>query len=176
MKHIHDLGFIHLDLKPANVLITFEGVLKIADFGMATRWPAKAGIEGEGDREYIGPEILMGRYDKPADVFALGDYQPLEVSGPHRDHIIAFARRRGKSAVIVAAGRWFAPFTQGGRSWPKAEAFDATINVTGFAVEGDADSGTEIRVSSLFQALPAAVLKANVLGAARPARRKITTA
>ena len=39
---------------------------------MATKWPAKAGIEGEGDREYIGPEILMGRYDKPADVFALG--------------------------------------------------------------------------------------------------------
>ncbi len=39
---------------------------------MATKWPARAGIEGEGDREYIGPEILMGRYDKPADVFALG--------------------------------------------------------------------------------------------------------
>jgi mitosis inhibitor protein kinase SWE1 len=72
LKHIHDTGFIHLDLKPANILITFEGVLKIADFGMATRWPAKAGIEGEGDREYIGPEILMGRYDKPADIFALG--------------------------------------------------------------------------------------------------------
>ena len=59
-------------MKPANILITFEGVLKIADFGMATRWPAAAGIEGEGDREYIGPEILMGRYDKPADIFALG--------------------------------------------------------------------------------------------------------
>lgn len=72
LQHIHDSGFIHLDLKPANVLITFEGVLKIGDFGMATKWPAKAGIEGEGDREYIGPEILMGRYDKPADVFALG--------------------------------------------------------------------------------------------------------
>lgn len=39
---------------------------------MATSWPAPAGIEGEGDREYIGPEILEGRYDKPADVFALG--------------------------------------------------------------------------------------------------------
>jgi mitosis inhibitor protein kinase SWE1 len=72
LRHIHESGFIHLDLKPANVLITFEGVLKIADFGMATRWPAKAGIEGEGDREYIGPEILMGQYDKPADIFALG--------------------------------------------------------------------------------------------------------
>lgn len=72
MKHIHDQGFIHLDLKPANILVTFEGVLKIADFGMATRWPAEVGIEGEGDREYIGPEILMGRYDKPADIFSLG--------------------------------------------------------------------------------------------------------
>ena len=72
VRHIHDAGFIHLDLKPANVLISFEGVLKIGDFGMATRWPARAGIEGEGDREYIGPEILMGRYDKPADIFALG--------------------------------------------------------------------------------------------------------
>lgn len=72
LKHIHDMGFIHLDLKPANILITFEGVLKIGDFGMATKWPAKSGIEGEGDREYIGPEILMGLYDKPADVFALG--------------------------------------------------------------------------------------------------------
>ncbi|KAL4792900.1 hypothetical protein BDV19DRAFT_391721 [Aspergillus venezuelensis] len=72
LKHIHDSGFIHLDLKPANILVTFEGVLKIADFGMATRWPAEEGIEGEGDREYIGPEILMGRYDKPADIFSLG--------------------------------------------------------------------------------------------------------
>jgi mitosis inhibitor protein kinase SWE1 len=72
LQHIHDAGFIHLDLKPANILITFEGVLKIGDFGMAARWPARAGIEGEGDREYIGPEILMGKYDKPADVFALG--------------------------------------------------------------------------------------------------------
>ncbi|KAL4916899.1 hypothetical protein BDW62DRAFT_92707 [Aspergillus aurantiobrunneus] len=72
LKHIHDSGFIHLDLKPANILVTFEGVLKIADFGMATRWPAEDGIEGEGDREYIGPEILMGRYDKPADIFSLG--------------------------------------------------------------------------------------------------------
>ncbi|KAI1929390.1 mitosis inhibitor protein kinase swe1 [Ophidiomyces ophidiicola] len=72
LKCVHDSGFIHLDLKPANILITFEGVLKIADFGMAACWPAADGIEGEGDREYIGPEILQGRYDKPADIFALG--------------------------------------------------------------------------------------------------------
>ncbi|RKF58680.1 putative protein kinase [Erysiphe neolycopersici] len=80
LKHIHDFGFIHLDLKPANVLITFEGILKIADFGIATSWPAQPGIEGEGDREYIGPEILEGIYDKPADVFSLG-LMMLEIAG-----------------------------------------------------------------------------------------------
>lgn len=46
--------------------------MKIADFGMASPWPAQPGIEGEGDREYIGPEILKGQFDKPADIFALG--------------------------------------------------------------------------------------------------------
>ena len=47
---------------------------------MATSWPAQPGIEGEGDREYIGPEILMGQYDKPADVFSLGLIM-LEIAG-----------------------------------------------------------------------------------------------
>ncbi|KAL8721297.1 MAG: hypothetical protein Q9225_002001 [Loekoesia sp. 1 TL-2023] len=80
LKHVHDSGFIHLDLKPANILVTFEGVLKIADFGMAARWPASPGIDGEGDREYIGPEILRGQFDKPGDVFALGLIM-LEIAG-----------------------------------------------------------------------------------------------
>ena len=44
-----------------------------------------------------------------AEVFTDGDYQPLEVSGPHRDHVIAFARRRGRDAAIVAVARSFAP-------------------------------------------------------------------
>ncbi|KAL7271286.1 mitosis inhibitor protein kinase swe1 [Rhizina undulata] len=73
LQHIHDSGFIHLDLKPANVLITFDGTLKISDFGMATRWPASSELEREGDREYIAPEVLQRhQYDKPVDIFALG--------------------------------------------------------------------------------------------------------
>ncbi|OLL22103.1 Mitosis inhibitor protein kinase wee1 [Neolecta irregularis DAH-3] len=73
LQHIHDNGVIHLDLKPANIFITFEGTLKIGDFGMATKWPAPRNIEREGDREYIAPEILScQQYDKPADIFSLG--------------------------------------------------------------------------------------------------------
>jgi mitosis inhibitor protein kinase SWE1 len=60
-------------MKPANVFITFEGTLKIGDFGMATTLPVPPGLEREGDREYIAPEILeLQQYGKPADVFSLG--------------------------------------------------------------------------------------------------------
>ncbi|TEA21930.1 Mitosis inhibitor protein kinase wee1 [Colletotrichum sidae] len=72
LQSIHEAGFIHLDLKPANILITFEGILKIGDFGLATEWPAAKGVDAEGDREYIGPEILRGDFNKPADMFSLG--------------------------------------------------------------------------------------------------------
>lgn len=39
---------------------------------MATSWPVGKDIDGEGDRHYLAPEALCGRYDKPCDIFALG--------------------------------------------------------------------------------------------------------
>lgn len=36
ISHIHGHNYLHLDLKPSNVLITSAGSLKIADFGMST--------------------------------------------------------------------------------------------------------------------------------------------
>lgn len=73
LSFIHERGFLHLDLKPANIFISFEGVLKIGDFGMSVQWPAPAHIEREGDREYIAPEVIsFCRYDKPVDIFSLG--------------------------------------------------------------------------------------------------------
>ncbi|EPS37881.1 hypothetical protein H072_8392 [Dactylellina haptotyla CBS 200.50] len=73
MDYIHEMGFLHLDLKPSNVLISYDGTLKIADFGMATKYPASRSLEREGDREYLAPEVLQRhQYDRPADIFSLG--------------------------------------------------------------------------------------------------------
>ncbi|MBR0714807.1 malto-oligosyltrehalose synthase [Bradyrhizobium liaoningense] len=104
------------------------------------------------------------------DVFALGDYQPLEVSGPHSDHVIAFARRHGRDAAIIVAGRLFGPLTQGGREWPDAKTLDAAVNVKGYAIDGV--DGHELPTSQAFRDLPAAVLRARTATASKPVRRR----
>jgi (1->4)-alpha-D-glucan 1-alpha-D-glucosylmutase len=109
-----------------------------------------------------------------ADVFAHGDYQPLEIAGPHRDHVIAFVRRHGRDAAITAVAKSFAPLSQGGRVWPRAESYDGTLDLNGYSVEGIAGDGmTEVRLSALFRHLPVAVLKAGFEGALKPARKRV---
>jgi (1->4)-alpha-D-glucan 1-alpha-D-glucosylmutase len=105
-----------------------------------------------------------------ADVFADGDYQPLAVSGPHRDHVIAFARRRGRDAAIVAVTKSLATFSQGGRVWPELEAFDGTLHLNGYSVKGF--EGTELPLSGLFRHLPVAALRASFESALKPARKR----
>jgi (1->4)-alpha-D-glucan 1-alpha-D-glucosylmutase len=95
------------------------------------------------------------------------------VSGPHRDHVIAYARRRGGDAVIVAVAKSFAGFSQGGRAWPRPENYDASLHVGGYAVEGFADAdASQLRISDVFRHLSAAVLKARVVSAETPARKQ----
>ncbi len=74
---IHSAGVIHLDLKPANIFVTSDGRFKIGDFGMASLWPrppqetyfGPTAFEREGDKLYLAPEVLQGKYGKAADIF-----------------------------------------------------------------------------------------------------------
>jgi (1->4)-alpha-D-glucan 1-alpha-D-glucosylmutase len=108
-----------------------------------------------------------------SDLFTDGDYAPLDVTGTHRDHFIAYARRHGRDAVLVVVPRCFAPLTDIGRTWPVTADIDATLNVKGYAVEGFADAdATALPLSDLLKDLPVAVVKAGYHGATKPARKR----
>jgi (1->4)-alpha-D-glucan 1-alpha-D-glucosylmutase len=104
-----------------------------------------------------------------ADIFTYGDYHPLEISGPHRNHVITFARRRGRNAAIIAVAKSLALMSQGGRVWPRGASYDGILNIRGYALEGiDGEAATELPLSDLFRHLPVAVLRARFEGALKP--------
>jgi maltooligosyltrehalose synthase len=83
------------------------------------------------------------------------------VAGPDRDRIIAFARRAGRTRIIVAAARHCAPLTDAGRHWP--ERFDATLKLDPAGLADGLGSAGEgwrsLELSRLFATLPVAVLR-----------------
>lgn len=64
------------DMKPNNLLLTQDGVLKIADFGLARDWgdPGKAMTSQVVTRWYRSPELLYGaqEYTYAVDIWAVG--------------------------------------------------------------------------------------------------------
>ena len=72
----HQNGFVHRDVKPANIMVTPDGVAKLTDFGIARALHGSAITKtGEvmGTAQYISPEQAMGEPATPAsDIYALG--------------------------------------------------------------------------------------------------------
>lgn len=70
------LNLVHRDMSPENVLITFEGSVKVVDFGIAkasdNAFRTQAG-QIKGKLGYVAPEAILGRQlDGRADIFAIG--------------------------------------------------------------------------------------------------------
>lgn len=78
--HAHRVGIIHCDIKPQNILVTREGQIKVADFGIARAFQNEDRATQEepedvvwGSPHYISPEQARGDIPTPAtDVYSTG--------------------------------------------------------------------------------------------------------
>jgi serine/threonine protein kinase len=70
------LGIVHRDVSPQNILLTFQGEVKLVDFGIAkaaTQGPATRSGVLKGKYAYMSPEQAHGkRLDRRTDIFAAG--------------------------------------------------------------------------------------------------------
>lgn len=84
----HLLELVHRDVSPQNVMVTYDGIVKLVDFGVAKAKGAahETRVKGlmKGKIPYLSPEQLSGeKVDRRADIFALGILVYVMVSGRH---------------------------------------------------------------------------------------------
>ena len=82
------LGLVHRDISPHNLLVTFNGIVKVVDFGIAKATQKASTLteagEIKGKLAYMAPEQVRGReMDRRADVFALGTLLYVITTGRH---------------------------------------------------------------------------------------------
>ena len=103
---VHGKGIVHHDIKPANVLLSRDGAIKLGDFGVANR--------NTGTRMYLAPEMLLGpapaKTDPRVDVYALGLTLVEMLTGEHPFELLspeqALAARMAHQTVPASLPRW----------------------------------------------------------------------
>ena len=76
LEHVHENGFMHLDFKPENVLVTQNASIRLVDFDLAQEIPEKPKKltkKNPGTPAYMAPEQLLGEpISARVDIFSFG--------------------------------------------------------------------------------------------------------
>ena len=75
LRYAHRNGVVHRDIKPHNVIVDAEGVVKVTDFGIARAGPSQMTEEGAiiGTAQYLSPEQARGApVDQTSDLYSAG--------------------------------------------------------------------------------------------------------
>ncbi len=106
----HRAGVIHRDVKPANLLVTDDGALKVTDFGVAAESVARSPARAEesavfrGTPAYVAPEQWLGQpLDGRSDLYSLGVvlYRCLTGRRPHEGASVRAVMHASLNAPIT---------------------------------------------------------------------------
>src|SRR6478735_11908807 len=105
MDHAHKQGIIHRDLRPGNVLVTDQGMCKVADFGTSRFLEIAAhGTTVIGSPPYMAPEQFQGKAVFASDIYSLGVtmYQMLTGDLPYQTPAPADLERLMRGDLVTA--------------------------------------------------------------------------
>ncbi|KAG2319959.1 hypothetical protein Bca52824_013172 [Brassica carinata] len=73
INYCHEMGVVHRDVKPENILLTAAGKIQLADFGLAMRIAKGQTLSGlAGSPAYVAPEVISENYSEKVDIWSAG--------------------------------------------------------------------------------------------------------